>query len=106
MQKYIKEVFKDYNIENNIFNAQIENINLYKKTNKLQVELISDSQIGIKEIESFENYLIERFKVNKAILDIKYSSTAEINCDISKQWNDIISYITKKEPFTRAMLNR
>ena len=34
MQKYVKEVFNDYNIENNLIDAEIENINLYKKTNK------------------------------------------------------------------------
>ena len=32
MQKYIKEVFNDYNENNNIIDAEIENINLYKKT--------------------------------------------------------------------------
>ena len=40
MQKYIKEVFSDYNIENNLIEAKIDNINLYKKTNKLQVKII------------------------------------------------------------------
>ena len=30
MQKYIKEVFSDYNENNNLVNAEIGNINLYK----------------------------------------------------------------------------
>ena len=53
MQKYIKEVFNDYNLENNLIDTKIENINLYKKTNKLQIKVVSSKQISIKEIESF-----------------------------------------------------
>ena len=30
MPKYIKEVFNDYGINNNLIEAEIENINLYK----------------------------------------------------------------------------
>ena len=35
MQKEIKDVFQDYKNENNIVNATIQKINLYKKSNKL-----------------------------------------------------------------------
>lgn len=31
MQKYIKEVFNDYNGNSNLIESEIENINLYKK---------------------------------------------------------------------------
>ena len=31
MEKYIKEVFKDFEVNSNIGEAQIENINLYKR---------------------------------------------------------------------------
>ena len=72
MQKYIKEVFSDYNENNNLVNAEIENINLYKKTNKLQVKVVSSNRIELHEMQSFEDYLIRRFKVNKTSLDIKY----------------------------------
>ena len=72
MQKYIKEVFKDYNGKNEILDAEIENVNLYKKTNKLQVKVVSKNRITLDDIEDFEKYLVERFKVNGAILDISY----------------------------------
>lgn len=72
MQKYIKEVFNDYNENSNLINAIIENINLYKKTNKLQIKVASNNKIGLQEIESFEDYLVKTFKVNKASIDINY----------------------------------
>ena len=103
MQKYIKEVFNDYNENNNIINAEIENINLYKKTNKLQVKIASDKEIKLKEIDSFEEYLVNRFKVDKASLDIQYNNV-NIEQNIDKEWTDIINYIAKKEPFSKAIL--
>ncbi len=104
MQKYIKEVFGDYNENNNLIDAKIENINLYKKTNKLQVKIASDKEITLKDIDSFEEYLVNRFKVEKASLDIDYNNVS-IEQNIDKEWNNIINYIAKKEPFSKAILS-
>ena len=103
MDKYIKEVFKDFETNNNLSDAQIENINLYKKLNKLQIDLISSKPIKIEEIGIFENYLQNRFNVDKALTNIKYQDV-EIEQNIESNWNNIISYITAKEPFSKAIL--
>ena len=105
MAKLIKEVFSDYAISNNLIDAEIENINLYKKTNRLQVNVISTKPIALVDIESFEEYAINRFKVSKVIVDIKYNDIGEIEQDIEKQWQNIVNYISKKEPFSRTVLN-
>ena len=103
MQKYIKEIFVDYQKDNPLLEAQIENINLYKKTNKLQVEVISSNQIHINDMEDFENYLTKRFKVNKALIDIHYTDV-KIEPNIKEEWKNVISYVTRKEPFSKAIL--
>ncbi len=103
MQKYIKEVFSDYHKDSPLLNSQIENINLYKKANRLELEVLADSPINIVQLEDFENYLINRFKVNKASINIKYKDT-NIIPTIQDDWNDIICYITKKAPFSKAIL--
>ena len=95
MQKYIKEVFVDYQKDNPLLEAQIENINLYKKTNKLQVEVNSSNQIHINDMEDFENYLTKRFKVNKALIDIHYTDV-KIEPNIKEEWKNVISYVTRK----------
>ncbi len=102
-KKYIKEVFNDYKEDNNLIDTEIENINLYKKTNKLQIKVVSNKRITLREIEDFENYLIKRFKVSKVSIDIVYNDL-EIEQDISQNWNNIIEYIAKKEPFSKAIL--
>ena len=103
MPKYIKEVFNDYKVNSNLIDAEIENIDLYKKTNKLQVKIASSMEITLPEIDEFEDYLVRRFKVNKASLDINYNDL-EIKQDISENWNNIVSYISKKEPFSKSIL--
>jgi DNA polymerase-3 subunit alpha (Gram-positive type) len=104
MQKYIKEVFVDYQADSPLLDAQIENINLYKKTNKLQVEVESGNPIHIGEVEDFENYLVKRFHVNKALIDIHYKDDVKIEQDVEKEWGKVIQYVTKKEPFSKAIL--
>jgi len=103
MQKYIKEVFSDYNENNNLINAVIENINLYKKTNKLQIKVASNSQVSLQEMEGFENYLVKTFKVNKASIDINYGDL-KIEPRVESDWENIIKYIGKKEPMSKAIL--
>lgn len=103
-KKYIKEVFGDYTLDSNLIEAELENINLYKKTNKLQVKIISSKSILLNEIENFEDFLINRFNVNKASVDITYNNV-EIDQNISENWENIIKYIGKKEPFSKAILS-
>ena len=106
MPKYVKDVFVDYIVDNNLINCEIENINLFKKTNKLQVNVKSTEQINLKDIASFENYAVKRFNVSKTMLDINYQEGTDIPQNISAEWENIVNYIAKKEPFSRALLSR
>lgn len=104
MQKYIKEVFGDYHIESNLTESKIENINLYKKTNKLQMEVLADKKINIGDISSFEDFLCNKFNVAKTLIDVKYNDSTLIEQDLQSEWKNIVIYIAKKEPFSKAML--
>ena len=103
MDKYIKEVFTDFSEDSNLLDAKISNVNFYKKQNKLQVDIISNKPISINELGNFENYLQNRMNVGKAFTNIKYEDV-EIEQNIEENWGNIISYITSKEPLSRAML--
>ena len=48
--KTVRDVFKDYTNENSISNCSIGEINLYKKTNKLSINLGADTKIEAKQI--------------------------------------------------------
>ena len=103
MDKYIKDVFTDFTDVPNLLDARLANVNLYKKLDKLQVDIISNKPITIGEIGKFENYLQSRMNVGKAFTNIKYEDV-EIEQNIEENWSNIISYITSKEPLSRAML--
>ena len=103
MEKYIKEVFVDFTDSENLLYARLSNVNLYKKQDKLQVDIISNKPITIGEIGKFENYLQTRMNVGKAFTNIQYEDV-EIEQNIEENWGNIISYITSKEPLSRAML--
>lgn len=106
MDKYIKEVFTDFaNFTDvtNLLDAKLSNVNLYKRQNKLQIDIVSSKPISIIEIGKFENYLQNRMNVGKALTNIRYEDV-EIEQNIEENWNNIISYITSKEPLSRAML--
>ena len=103
MQKEIKDVFQDYKKENNIVNATIQKINLYKKSNKLEIEIFSQNQLSVEELADFETYLSERFSIKTIIIDVKYPEITLIHT-IEQDWNEITKYIATKFPITKAIL--
>ena len=108
MSNAVKDVFKDYNEKNNIINAEIENVNLFKKSKKLEIMLKTERPISIKELESFETYLTNRFQIEKVDFNIEITKREDsiyFFKDIKENWNNIVSYISKKIPLTKAILN-
>ena len=76
MEKYIKDVFMDFKDSSNLLDARLSNVNLYKKQDKLQVDIISNKPITIEEIGKFENYLISN-KSLKLFFIMTFNSTIQ-----------------------------
>ena len=103
MEKTIKEIFKDYNSESFSLNAgRIKSINLFKKTNRLELIIIADEFIKIEDIYKFEQYLKQRFNIFEVNIKVEY--TKEIDVDLQKEWNLIICYMAHKHPLSKAFL--
>jgi len=102
VEKLISQVFEDYKAENNICDAKIENINFYKKSNKIEIKLISNKKIKIDEIQNFENYLKNRFKINFVKTVITY--TSKIENTLEQDWCNIIKYLAERFPLIREIL--
>ncbi len=102
LEKLIEEVFPDFSNCKNLKKAIVKKVNLYKKTNRFEILLQSDSLVDIKEIHEFEKYLIERFKFQIIVIKINYTSEFEI--DIANKWKDIIEYMSYKYPSVKAIL--
>ncbi len=109
MLNVVKDIFKDYEEQSNILDAKIENINLFKKSNKLEISIITEKQITIKEIEKFEEYLKNRFQIEKISLNIKFGKKGDrpLFCqELKNDWESIVKYIAKKYPLTKAILEK
>lgn len=116
--KAVQEVFKDYrSIQKELLEAKIKSINLFKKTNSLELILLSEKLIKIRQIESFEQYLEGRFGIKTIEIRIEKEEIQEeqekvcettsqepISQTIEKEWIDIIDYMARKHPMTKAIL--
>ena len=118
--KQVKNVFKDYrSINRELLEAKIKLMNLFKKTNSLQLVLLTTKQIKIRDISSFENYLKSRFGIRETSVKVETQEAEDLqqggSCEtnelqdnskaIEKEWTDIIDYISNKHPMTKAILN-
>lgn len=102
IEKLIEEVFADFQNGGSLRKAVIKKVNLYKKTNRFEILLQSNSVVDIKDVHNFEVFLIERFKFEVVIVKIEY--TKEIEVDIIEKWQDIINYMSYKYPSVKAIL--
>ena len=93
MSNAVRDVFNDYTKGSNILDASIENVNLYKKTNKLEIDLKTDKKINVGEIYYFEEYLKNQFKINN--IDIEFNYTIDVENTIEQDWENIKKYLSK-----------
>lgn len=102
MSNAVREVFNDYTKGSNILDAIIENVNLYKKTNKLEIDLKTDKKINVGEIYYFEEYLKNQFKIET--VDIEFNYTVDIENTIEQDWENIEKYLSKNFPLIKTIL--
>ena len=103
--KVVGEVFSDYKTESNIEKAEIEALNLIKKTNTLGIILKSEEYIEIKEIWYLERFLKERFQFSNIDMTIRYSENTKIK-EVENEWENLICYMAHKYPLTKPLLLR
>ena len=103
--KIVGEVFSDYKTESNIEKAEIEALNLIKKTNTLGIILKSEEYIEIKEIWYLERFLKERFQFSNIDMTIRYSENTKIK-EVENEWENLICYMAHKYPLTKPLLLR
>ena len=101
--KKVLDVFSDYKTNSNIQYANIQGLNVIKKTNTLQVIIYFDEYIEIKEIWFFEKFLRERFQFEQIDMIIKYHEGVELK-PVKDEWKNIIAYMAHKYPLMRPML--
>ena len=100
--KQVKDVFKDLQTTDIISNLFVKTANLHKKTNELELILVScGERINLVDIYKFENYLRIKFKFKNAIIKIE---NPDYKFNLQSEWENILRYINTKYPLTRSIL--
>lgn len=102
-EKLIKEVFPDYTFSNAIAEGKIVKIDLFKKSNKLEIEIKAKSYISLKEVSDFEKYLKNRFQIELVRISTRYEEETLLP-KLEEQWGEMWAYIGEKNPTTKIML--
>ena len=104
--KTVKQVFRDYNSNSfALSEAKVVCVNIYKKTNVLEIKLKVTSSILMKDLADFEKYLAKRFNFKDIDIKIESDGTDEnVNNKIQTEWPDIVEYMAYKHPLTKALL--
>lgn len=103
MSKKVKEIFSDYQARTNIIEAEVEGLNVNKKTNTLGITIKLDEYIEIKELWYLEKFLIKRFAFENIDMSVQYTQDVRIK-SISEEWRNIICYMAHKYPLMKPML--
>ena len=104
--KEVKIVFPDYEAESfNLANSVISKVNIYKKTNIMEIFLNTNELISIKELGKFRKYIVSRFSLK----DVLFKISSDIDLEkkarfIEKDWENMIGYLSQKIPLIKAFI--
>jgi len=102
--KRINEIFSDYKTGGNINTAIVEAVVLSKKTKTLEMKIISDKYIEIREFEGLNKFIRERFALEDSIVTVKYADGTDKK-PIEEELKDIVFLLSDKYPALKAVLN-
>lgn len=97
-------MFRDFSINERkiIQDANIIGMSLYKKSNKLKLELESVKLIPLNEIYELEIFIQKTFSIREVGIKIRYDDNKEF--DILQHWKEIENYIITKHITAKAIL--
>ena len=78
-EKLLKDVFKDFTDNSNLLNTKIMSVNLFKKSNKIDIQLKSDEKIELEEIIKFEQYIQNSIFEKNTVGYTNYAESGDIS---------------------------
>ena len=101
--KAMNETFKDFKFEDNLENAKILSMKLYKRKNTLVLDLESEEFVKLKSIAIFEAFVSERFRIEHTWINMHYGENVKIP-SIEDDWKNIMALLARKYPIARQLL--
>lgn len=104
----LSSVFPDFVEGKTLNDVIIQNANLYKSENRLEIFLKLDKIININELANFKDFLIKKFKFSSVKLDINTTDLFEcknIEEVLEESKENIFEYIFREKPFLRGFID-
>ncbi|MDE5830422.1 MAG: PHP domain-containing protein, partial [Clostridia bacterium] len=79
--KLVKDVFRDYESKGSILDCAITNVSIFKKSNKLVIDLKSNKKIQVGERLEFEYYLKSKFRVQEVQINIEEEEKSQVKTE-------------------------
>ncbi len=107
-EKKLLDLFPDISISSKVFetlkNVELININVYKKTRRLEIEASSDNLIHAEILEILEKSFISSFQLQSVQIKMKFNISLPLEELIKQYWESFIFIINKKVASSRGIL--
>lgn len=101
--KKICEIFSDFNAGKTLNNATVEKVVLKKKSKTLELGVISNEYIEIKDIERLNCFLRERFILSEANIAIRYTEDVKKK-PIEEEIVNVMDMMALKHPILKGAI--
>ncbi len=112
--KQVKAVFADFEqMSESLAESRIEKVNFYRKSNKLEICLITNSNITSEELATFTSFLKNRFKIEDVTIKLNPLNNTDDNLNgnnnienkIKDDFKKIIAIASKNHPIINGLID-
>ena len=111
--KQVKVVFADFKqMSDELANSRIEKVNFYRKSNKLELCLITNCALNSEELTAFTSFLKNRFKIEDVTIKLNPLNNTDdelseknIDIKIKDDFKKIIAIASKNHPIINGLID-
>lgn len=105
LSELFPEVINNENERELFDTARIQNINVYKKSRKLEIFIVSDTLIPAKTLDSVEQSFKKLFELEQVHLRVSFNVELSIEEALEKYWDSILYIVKKNIALCRGILS-
>ncbi|MDQ2086902.1 PolC-type DNA polymerase III [Herbivorax sp. ANBcel31] len=105
LKELFPEVYNDEKIHSSFNDVQIQKINVYKKSRKLEIFILSDKFIAFADIDRLEKTLKNCFSLDQVYVKPVFNLDLDLEEIFASYWDGILYFLSKDVAMCRGMLN-
>lgn len=105
LSELFPEVLNNDSIKEFFSSARIQNINVYKKSRKLELFVVSDKIIPAEVLDKIEQNFRNLFKLEFVCIKVRFDVSLSLEQVLSEYWNSILYVVKKNIALSRGILS-